>query len=327
MHIIWYGGKAKPLSKDELDQYIHSLKESRGVDDTSEIINDLKELCKNDDGKSFYMVNLMKFKTEYNEELGMTPLEAHKMYSKGITKELFKRAGHPIFLSKVTGTFIKDSDSSWNEVGIIRYRSKRDMLKMILNFSDPENLNLSMMLTRKLGFYAGYGLTHYSNGRIQMPHKGVNNWGLILGMHCLLAEPVTEFIYNEPPEFKRTESIQLMCAVGIVEGIVTGTGEELQFFTSSFSADYAYQFSTRGAVTFGLDIFYDGSLKRAIKVIPPEDVTNGQQMYLGSHLGYQFIVERFTLLVNLGTYYRQHSYDRGYYYARAGGRYQFHSFR
>lgn len=138
MHIIWYGGKAKPLSKDELDQYIHSLKESRGVDDTSEIINDLKELCKNDDGKSFYMVNLMKFKTEYNEELGMTPLEAHKMYSKGITKELFKRAGHPIFLSKVTGTFIKDSDSSWNEVGIIRYRSKRDMLKMILNFSDPE---------------------------------------------------------------------------------------------------------------------------------------------------------------------------------------------
>ncbi len=84
------------------------------------------------------MVNLMKFKTKYNDELGMTPLEAHKRYGKGITKELFKRAGHPIFLSKVTGSFLKDSDSTWDEVGIIRYRSKRDMLKMILNISDPE---------------------------------------------------------------------------------------------------------------------------------------------------------------------------------------------
>lgn len=136
--LFWYGGKSKPLSKDELEQYINSLKASRKVDDASEIINDLKELCTEDDGKSFYMVNLMKFKTVYNDELGMTPLEAHKRYGKGITKELFKRAGHPIFLSKVTGSFLKDSDSTWDEVGIIRYRSKRDMLKMILNLSDPE---------------------------------------------------------------------------------------------------------------------------------------------------------------------------------------------
>ena len=136
--LLWYGGKSKPLSKDELNQYINSLKDIYGVDDTSEIINEVKDLCKNDDGESFYMVNLMKFRTEYNEELEMTPLEAHKKYSKGIIKELFKRAGHPIFLSKVTGSFIKDSDATWDEVGIIRYRSKRDMIKMILNFSDPK---------------------------------------------------------------------------------------------------------------------------------------------------------------------------------------------
>lgn len=136
--IFWYGGKSKPLSNDELDQYIDALKDAYKVDEISEIIYGLKELCQEDDGKSFYMVNLMKFKTEYNEELGMTPLEAHKIYGKGITKELFKRAGHPIFLSNVSGSFLKDSNSTWDEVGIIRYRSKRDMLKMILSLSDPE---------------------------------------------------------------------------------------------------------------------------------------------------------------------------------------------
>jgi hypothetical protein len=76
-------------------------------------------------------------------------------------------------------------------------------------------------------------------------------------------------------------------------------------------------------VTFGLDVLYDGSLKHAIKGIPPEDVSPWQQMYLASHLGYHFIIDRLTVLINLGTYFRQHSYDRGYYFARAGGRWQF----
>jgi hypothetical protein len=45
-------------------------------------------------------------------------------------------------------------------------------------------------------------------------------------------------------------------------------------------------------------------------------------MYLASHMGYHFIVDRFTLLFNLGTYFRQSSKDRGWYFARAGGRYR-----
>lgn len=198
-----------------------------------------------------------------------------------------------------------------------------DVIASHINLYLDLNLNLSAMLTQRMGLSVGYGLTHYSNGRIQVPQKGVNNWGLTLGMHYLLAEPVSEFIYNELPEFKSSESIQVMAAVGTVEGIPTGTNEELRFFNTSTSIDYVYQFSPKGAVTFGMDVFYDGSLERAIKGIPPEDVSTWQQMYLGSHLGYHYIIDRFTVVLNLGTYYRQHSYDRGYYYSRAGGRWQF----
>jgi hypothetical protein len=134
----WYGGKSKPLSKQEINELIGKLEERHEAYEKSDIFKQLRKLCESDDGRSFYMVNLMKYKTEYNNELQMTPMEAHKNYSKGIVKELLKRAGHPVMMTKVTGSFIQDSDSDWDDIGIIRYRSRRDMLKMIINFTDPE---------------------------------------------------------------------------------------------------------------------------------------------------------------------------------------------
>ena len=113
-----------------------------------------------------------------------------------------------------------------------------------------------------------------------------------------------------------------MGAVGFVEGIATGTTIELRFITFSFTADYIYQFNPKGAVTFGMDVLYDGSLERAIRGVAPDEVSTWQQMYLASHLGYNFIFDRLTVLLNLGTYFRQSSFDRGYYYVRAGGQYR-----
>jgi len=197
-----------------------------------------------------------------------------------------------------------------------------DVIASHINLYFDMNLNLNVDLSRRIGLNAAYGLTHYSNGRIHMPQKGVNNWGWIVGANYLLKKPAREFIYMELPEFMSSESVQLMLGAGSVEGRPRGTNMEMRFFTFSFTADYAYQFSPKGALTFGLDVLYDGSLERAIKGMHPEDVTMWQQMYLGSHLGYHFIVDRFTVLLNVGTYFRQSSFDRGYYFARAGGRYR-----
>ena len=197
-----------------------------------------------------------------------------------------------------------------------------DVIASHINLYFHFDLNLNVKLSPRIGADLGYGLTHYSNGRTQAPQKGVNNWGWSFGINWLLKEPVKEFIYREPPESKPAESIQLMYAVGTVEGVPYGTTTALRFFTSSFTVDYVYQFGPKGAITFGMDVMYDGSLERAIKGVPPEEVTIWQQMYLASHMGYHFIVDRFTLLVNFGTYFRQSSYDRGYFFARAGGRLQ-----
>jgi len=198
-----------------------------------------------------------------------------------------------------------------------------DVIASHINLYFNYNLNLNLKLTPRIGIDVGYGITHYSNGRIHMPQKGVNNWGWSFGMDYKLSKSEPQFIYREPPEFKWTEAIQVMYAIGFVEGIPIGTTSELRFFTSSFTADYVYQFGPKGAITFGLDFLYDGSLERAMKGWPPDEVKPFQQMYLASHMGYHFIIDRVTLLFNFGTYFWQNSFDRGYYFARAGGRYNF----
>jgi len=184
------------------------------------------------------------------------------------------------------------------------------------------NMNLGFSISKRIDMYAGYGLTHYSNGRIHQPQMGVNNWGWTAGMSYLLKEPLEAFIYQEPPEFFSTESVQLMYSVGIVEEVFPDTYEKVSYFTSSFTADFAYQFNPKMAVTVGLDVMYDASLGIAIPGIPPDQVSAWQKTYLASHMGWQYIINRFRFLFNLGTYFRQHSSARGFAFARAGGRIQ-----
>ena len=198
-----------------------------------------------------------------------------------------------------------------------------DVIASHTNLYFNYNLNLNMKLTPRIGVDLGYGITHYSNGRIHMPQKGVNNWGWTLGLDYNFNKAEPQYIYREPPEFKTNEAIQVMAAVGFVEGNPYGTATEIRFLTSSFTVDYVYQFGPKGAVTFGMDVLYDGSLKRSVNGWPPEEVSIWQQMYLASHLGYQIIVDRFSVLFNLGTYYWQRSKDRGFWFVRAGGRYRF----
>lgn len=210
-----------------------------------------------------------------------------------------------------------------------------DVIASHVNLYFDFNVNLIYMLSDRLDLKAGYGVTHYSNGRIHMPQIGINNWGWNFGLsyhfvqsrqkalpesseHKTTVRP--EFIHSEVPEHVDREELQIMYAAGVVENHPLGELEGVHYYTSSLTTDYALKFHPRMAVTFGLDVLYDGSLAVAIKGIPPEEVTTFQKMYFGSHLGYHFLIDRVTILCNFGTYFLQHSYDRGYWFIRAGGR-------
>jgi hypothetical protein len=210
-----------------------------------------------------------------------------------------------------------------------------DVIASHINLYFNYNLNLRFILSSRFDIHAGYGLTHYSNGAIKSPQKGVNNWGLNMGLSYHFRypgqrqeEPVNvgtrdvrpDLLHFELPDTLPRDEIQLMASVGIVDRQDLGEEEGKYYFTSSFTVDYAVPYSLKNRVTFGLDVLYDGSLEIGIKGIPPEEVTTYQKMYLGSQMGYQVLIDRVTLMFNLGTYFVQHSYDRGFWFMRAGGR-------
>ncbi|MEN8155824.1 MAG: acyloxyacyl hydrolase [Bacteroidota bacterium] len=201
-----------------------------------------------------------------------------------------------------------------------------DVVASHMNLYFDFNFNLGVELGERIDLNAGYGVTHYSNGNIHEPQKGLNNWGWNVGMSYLFdgrEKPFVreEYIYTEPVEYESFEEIQLMTAFGVKEWQKDGTPDGTHYFTYSFSADYALHYSPKSAVTFGLDMFYDGSLEMSMK-IPTYEVPTWQKMYLGSHIGYQFKVNRYTLLINLGSYFKQHSNIRGYLFSRWGSRYR-----
>ncbi len=141
--LLWYGGKGKPITAVEVDALLVEMKRRAGKQDSKEespILQQFRDLTQNDDGREYYMVNLLKFRKKalYPEgtSFGDDPLEANDRYNWAIIPLLLKHGGHPIFLGQVQGRFIHPEHvDDWDQVGIVRYRSRRDMLKMAVEIA------------------------------------------------------------------------------------------------------------------------------------------------------------------------------------------------
>jgi uncharacterized protein (DUF1330 family) len=139
--IFWYGGSGKPITIKEMEMLIEQMKENVGEFNKPDnnLINDFRELCKSDDGKEFHMVNLIRYKKEIVN--GIDPMIENKKYIKKIFPLLLKYGGHPVFRSSYMGRMIHpEGNDDWNEIVIIRYRSRKDLLKMAV---DGAKLNLA----------------------------------------------------------------------------------------------------------------------------------------------------------------------------------------
>lgn len=144
--LFWYGGRGKPLTQAEVESLLAEMKRRAGKESQSEespLLDQFRELTKNDDGREFYMVNLLKFRQRAlypaDSPFDDDPLAANARYSRAILPLLLKHGGHPVFLGPVQGRFLHpDGADDWDQVGIVRYRSRRDMLKMALEVAALE---------------------------------------------------------------------------------------------------------------------------------------------------------------------------------------------
>jgi hypothetical protein len=141
--LFWYGGRGKPLSQTEVESQLAEMKRRAGKQaqaDESPLIQQFRELAKNDDGREYYMVNLLKFRKKAlypgGSTFGDDPLAASDRYNRAIIPLLLKHGGHPVFHGQVQGRFLHpDGADDWDQVGMVRYRSRRDMLKMAVEIA------------------------------------------------------------------------------------------------------------------------------------------------------------------------------------------------
>jgi len=142
--LLWYGGRGKPLNPKEVDALLVKMQERAGKAgqkvEESPILMEFRDLAKSDDGREYYMVNLLKFrkKAQYpaDSPYGDDPLAANARYNRAIIPLLLKHGGHPVFLGKVEGRFIHPEDAEdWDQVAMVRYRSRRDMLEMAIEMA------------------------------------------------------------------------------------------------------------------------------------------------------------------------------------------------
>jgi len=129
---------SKPLTDTEVDAYLSKLatndkeQESADTDQAS-----FHAFLRDDDGKPFYMVNLMQYRDkalypDSSHPEVKTGRDANVLYSKAVVKELLKRGSYPVFLSRKMANLFNAGEGTdfFEEVGIVRYRSRRDMLEM-----------------------------------------------------------------------------------------------------------------------------------------------------------------------------------------------------
>jgi hypothetical protein len=138
LFVFWYGGRGAPLTLREVDALLADIQRNAGGEDgaSPRMLEALRRVGEADDGREFYMVNLMRHreKAVYPEgnDFDDDVQAAERRYAAGILPRLLKRACLPVFVGTPTGLFIQPEGADvWDQVGIVRYRSRRDLLEMV----------------------------------------------------------------------------------------------------------------------------------------------------------------------------------------------------
>jgi len=143
---IWYGGSGEPLTPGEVARLTAEMEagaRARGAEPDDTLIEAFRTLAAQDDGREFYMVNLMRYRERAVYPEG-SPWDddaeaAAARYGRAVIPALVRRGSLPILLGSWEGTFLQPGGADeWDQVGIVRYRSRRDMLEMAAALSHTE---------------------------------------------------------------------------------------------------------------------------------------------------------------------------------------------
>lgn len=141
---FWYVGFQKKVTPQEVEATMR-LFDGSG-DWTTRQQEHLRKFLLEDDGKDFVMVNLLHLKSPRKESR-----EKLAKYQKIFLGSLLRKAGHPVMVATAASGNVEnvacDHTDGWGAAGMIRYRSRRDLMNMLPATigSDHHNLKLESL--------------------------------------------------------------------------------------------------------------------------------------------------------------------------------------
>ena len=173
---LWYDGLRKPLTAEEVEKYSRLFEQHAGAGDEVDLAV-MRKFLEEDDGKEFIMMNLL----QYNPSPMKHPDTGQDAQADSILQEYFRpfmgrvirRAGHPVIAGRAVGGYLDawntPPDPGWHGAGLIRYRSRRDIIELSLasaKFQDLHKYKLAALkqtiafpIQTQMGLYASPRVT------------------------------------------------------------------------------------------------------------------------------------------------------------------------
>jgi hypothetical protein len=137
--LAWYRSWKGPLTPAEVERYLGRMAEREGLDPTQ--LRDLQRFLEQDDGRDFVMVNAIELRERPLAAEGLGPGETSSQvlgrYMAYMWPALLKRACHPVLGGRAAAAALDrwgiDGAERWSQAGMMRYRSRRDLLEIAAN--------------------------------------------------------------------------------------------------------------------------------------------------------------------------------------------------
>jgi hypothetical protein len=132
--LLWYGGRGKPMSRDEIEQLLAPLRERAHDHAGQNLLADVERLVAHDDGREFVLHNVIRYREKAmypsGYDYGDSATDADRRYHKAVAPYLLRYGNMPVFVARRSGDFVEpEGIDRWDVVAMVRYRSLRDFLR------------------------------------------------------------------------------------------------------------------------------------------------------------------------------------------------------
>lgn len=135
----WYDNWRGAVTPREIDDFLAAVAglPSGEVND----LDTLRKFLEEDDGREFVMLNLVRVASGTTvHPVSGEQVPARKLmdeYARTFLPALLRRGGHPAIVARKVGGYVDawhvPPDPGWNVIGFMRYRSRRDVMRLVLD--------------------------------------------------------------------------------------------------------------------------------------------------------------------------------------------------